>query len=72
MLTDHNVSDLLDNWTNGNKSYVIDALANDLPGLTAMFLVTGITEKRLTQSDCNHLTNRLIDIRMGAFEKQDN
>jgi hypothetical protein len=57
-------NDLIDSWKNGNKSYVLNKLANDHPGLTAMVIITGAIEKRLTLADCNEITNRLIDMRL--------
>jgi hypothetical protein len=56
-------SDLIDSWNNGNKSDVLDKLANDHAGLTAMVLVTGATDKRLSLAACNEITNKLIDRR---------
>ncbi len=63
-----NVMDMLRSWTNGNRNDVIEALANDHPGLTAMFLVTGIGEKMLSRADANHITNTLIDRRVALAQ----
>lgn len=60
---DVTVSDLLDQYVNGNRKDVLDALENDHPGLTAMFLIVGIGEKRLDRSDCNTITNMMMDRR---------
>jgi hypothetical protein len=59
------VSELLDNWVNGNRSYVIAKLESDHPGLTALFIVQGTIDGCLKASDCNSVCNRLIDCRMG-------
>lgn len=55
---------MLANWSNGNKNEVIEALQNDHAGLTAFFIVEGVLSNRLTHSDCNVVSNRLIDDRM--------
>ena len=58
------VMELLESFNNGNIKSVVDALADDHPGLTAMFLVTGIGEKMLDRSDANTITNMLMDRRI--------
>lgn len=60
---DVSASDLIDSWNNGNKSYVLDKLENDHAGLTALVLVSGATDKRLSLAACNEITNKLIDRR---------
>jgi hypothetical protein len=56
-------TDIIESWKNGNKSDVIRKLANDHAGLTALVLVQGSQDRLLTLSDCNEITNRLIDAR---------
>ena len=58
------VTALLETWKNGNLSDVYDALTSDHAGLTAMFMLEGIRNKILTQTDCNQIVNRLIDDRV--------
>lgn len=58
-------SELAESYINGNRNGVIQQLENDHPGLTALLLVQhgpGCGGK-LSQSDCNTITNRLLDAR---------
>lgn len=57
------VDALLDSYINGNKSYVLDTLKNDHPGLAVFFITEGIKSQRLSLSDVNIITNKLIDDR---------
>lgn len=57
------VGNLFESWKNGNRNDVIETLANDHPGLTAMFLVQGTDEDILTSTDCDMVTNLLIERR---------
>ena len=66
-----NVAQLQDKWTNGDCSDVLNALSNDHPGLTALFLLEGIRSKRLNQSDCNVIVNHLIDQRVAQLRQQE-
>lgn len=68
---DITVNQLLTQWQNGNKTEVFNALENDHPGLTAMFVTTGCTQRRLTVLDCNILTNILMDRRREKLREQD-
>jgi len=65
---DANVMDMLRAWENGNRNDVIKTLADDHPGLTAMFLVTGIGEKMLSRVDANYITNTLMDKRVALAQ----
>jgi hypothetical protein len=56
-------TDLIASWKNGNKSDVINKLASDHPGLTALVIVQGCTDRLLSVSDCNEIANRLTDAR---------
>lgn len=67
-----NVMDLLTNWVNGNRKDVLCSLENDHPGLTAMFLITGIGEKMLSRTDCNIVTNLLMDQRIEKAQSDSN
>ncbi len=58
---------LIEAWKNGNKTDVLNKLANDHAALTALVLVTGATDKRLTLADCNEITNKLIDRRVAML-----
>lgn len=66
---DITITELLEAWNNGFKSRVISKLAADHPGLTAMFIVTGILDNKLSRGDCNEVTNRLIDLRVAACQR---
>lgn len=55
--------DLIQQWRNGNREVVIEALRDDHSALTAMFMAQGMAEGRLTQSDLNIVANLLIDER---------
>lgn len=66
-MKDHNISQLLKTFINGNRNEVIDTLEADHPGLTAMFLVVGIHSKRLDRADCNVVCNLLMDRRKAKF-----
>jgi len=68
------VSDLLLLWQLGgedNCEAVLHALANDHPGLTAMFINVGCTERKLTTADVNRITNELIDVRVALVRNSD-
>lgn len=65
------IAQLQEKWTSGNCTAVLDALSNDHPGLTALFLVEGIRTKRLNQSDCNVIVNHLIDQRVAQLRQQE-
>lgn len=56
-------TDLIESWKNGNKTDVLDKLAGDHAGLTALMLVQGSHDRLLTVADCNEITNKLIDRR---------
>jgi hypothetical protein len=57
--------ELAESWVNGNRSMVVRILQNDHPGLLGLLLTQygpggdGI----LSQSDCNHIANRVLDNR---------
>lgn len=58
------VSQMIENWKNGNCKEVLEALKEDHPGLTAMFMLEGIRSKVLKEIDCNRIANILIEDRM--------
>lgn len=55
-------SELVESFVNGNKKDVINALKQDHPALTALFLYTA--QGKLSESDINYIINTLIDDRM--------
>ena len=55
------VTDLITAWVNGNRSWVISNLANRHPAITAFMIVEGSTSGELDRSDCNSITNLLMD-----------
>ncbi len=59
------VHDLVDNWINGNRVEVLDALENDHPGLTALFFVAG----DLSYSDLRVVCNLLMDRRKAMVDR---
>jgi len=65
-----NVMDMLRSWENGNRNEVIAALADDHPGLTAMFLSFGIKEKILNLAEFNTVVNLLSDKRVEMARSQ--
>ena len=60
---DASYRELCEAWKNGNKVDVLDKLANDHAGLTAIVIVQGSQDRLLTLSDCNEICNGLIDRR---------
>jgi hypothetical protein len=56
------VMDLLKSYKEGDKS-VLDKLEQDHPGLTALFITLGCTERLLSIGDVNTVTNFLKDKR---------
>lgn len=63
---DASYSVLLDDWHAGRRDQVIQQLADDHPGLVAVFLVQGIQDRRLNRNACNEIANRLIEFRVAA------
>ena len=63
---DWEVKELLDMWPKNSKG-VVHILGQDHPGLTAMFMLTGIQQKVLNVSDANMLVNELIDLRQSEM-----
>ena len=61
------VSDLVEQWINGNRVYVLDILESDHPGLTAIMIVQGSQDRALSIEDCNSITNMLIDRRQQQY-----
>lgn len=61
---DANVSEMIESWKNGNLTHVINALASDHAGLTAVLLVQGLADGTLTRTDTNRIANMLIDRRV--------
>jgi len=55
-----NACEIAKSWVNGNRSWVIDQLKNDHPGLTAAVIVQGTHSSILTAADCNAITNLLV------------
>lgn len=55
---------IIDSWINGNRNEVIQALANDHAGLTALVLYMGFEENQLSVNDLRILINNLIDLRI--------
>jgi len=53
---------MLEMWEAGRKADVIDILAKAHPCVTAVLLVTGISDRRLSRSDCNEISNMLLDL----------
>lgn len=62
-------SDLINAWINGNRTDTIDALNDDHPGLTAMFYVVALTEKRLKLADYESIQDQLASRRKDAGPK---
>lgn len=71
-MKDIKVADLLRMWKDGKRDDVLNTLEEDHAGLTAMFITAGSqhTEDalRLTVSDCNIVTNLLMDRRIKLFQ----
>lgn len=65
---DITVGELCDMWKGGSKTHVINILENDHAGLTAMMIVAGTTNHGLKVTDCNEITNMLIDRRMNRVQ----
>ena len=65
------IAQLHEKWTSGNFAAVLNALSNDHPGLTALFLLEGIRSKMLNQADCNGIVNHLIDQRAAQLRQQE-
>ena len=63
MAVDHDVSveDLMEGWVNGNRNWVINNLSKRHPGIVATMITIGAQEDRLKLSDCNSITNMLMD-----------
>ena len=66
---DITATELIDSWTNGNITYVLDTLEHDHPGLTALVITQGATDGTLSPSDCFSITNLLIERRMERVDK---
>lgn len=66
---DVNISELIDSWINGNIRHVIDILAADHAGLTAVMLMQGLQDRTLTVKDANTIANLLIDRRVMELRK---
>jgi len=57
------VTELCGSWIDGNKNEVIQQLATDHAGLTALFLCVGISDHGFNRGTLNEVTSRLNDIR---------
>lgn len=53
--------ELWDKWNRGDFQEVVDFLATAHPARTAVFIVQGAQDRVLTTTDCNLLTNRLME-----------
>jgi hypothetical protein len=60
-MNDPQISDLLDQWRSGERARVIETLANSHPAITAVFIVQCSRDRSLNISDCNEITNLLLD-----------
>jgi len=58
------VSDLAQQWRNGNCKDVINILKNEHPAMVALLF----TEGGLQRHDINNITNRLIDDRVSLIQ----
>jgi len=65
-------TELIDAWKAGQEAQVINCLAADHPGLTAVMIVQGLHDRSLTGSDANSIANQLIDSRANELQEQTN
>jgi hypothetical protein len=68
---DTTVSSLIESWINGNRKDVINTLADDHPGLTAVLIVQGLADGRLKRTDANAIANLLIDRRVDMLREEE-
>jgi hypothetical protein len=62
-------TDLFAQWDRGDRAGVIGRLEGDHPGLTALFLVVGRTQRRLSAPDAKAVMDLLVRRRTEALAK---
>lgn len=65
---DWKITDLLHLWKYEKHDEVVKILADEHPGLTALFIAQGVADKIVKRDDLNIIANKLSEYRQAEFQ----